>query len=516
MLKWKFPAAVFFLLVILPYFSACGKEEILTIEIPEEQEAYQTREVLLDGIQKAWSVQASEGFYYVMAKKQGNKIVMLKLNKNGEILEETPLDIKGETIISIEDFRIEEDGGISCLAVMMKQDAVSASSWNVRYLCFDKNGRKASGTLLRFPEEETGNVSDGMFTEDGMLFLASNGLYLFREDGTFSQKYEVNGSSFCLLEKDACVSSALSKTAFIKRIGLEKGELVHESRIGLSAIRYQSLLCAAGEKSGYDLIIADNEGIYGYCFQPEKITELLSWQEKDIVIGNMAMYDFLVTGEEYVVLLDANPGCSLLFVSRDMGQKKKEKAALTLCGIGLLSDNMKIAVAAWNKEHGDQRIVMETRDSDQLALDIVSGDGPDIIVADASVEAGISVLKNLSEKGYFADWYRLMEQDASGLQKKDLLHNIREIYETEQGELFYLPVSYLVGFSAASAEDVKNRKRWSFDDMDALLSEKREKEDSVGIFAENKLDLVKTLLRYGFDDYYSPEEGLKTENLKSY
>ncbi len=478
------------------------------MEIPKEEDSYQMKTVLLDGLKEAWSFrQVSDGFY-VAGKKSGSGSVLFGLDKKGKVRKEISLSIEGN-VYSIEDFRMEEDGSISCLVVTAAEDD-NGLSHAISCIRFGQDGKPVSSTALPFPDGEAALVSDGIFTESGICILAGNDICFFNGEGKLLWRKGRRGNFLGLLDGSIYLVSTETTGSSFRQM-----EAAGKERRNYRAGILPAGISASWKGSGYDLEAVNSDGIYGYSFQSQKMTRLLSWLEQDVVIEDNSIYGFSCLGDgKYALLMDANPGICISLVSKS-GQEKQTRKGLALFfdDSQNYSANLKLAVAEWNKEHENCRITAEAKTRQELALEIVSGNSPDILAG------SVFLFSDLAQKGCFADWYGLMEHDPAGIQKSDLEDHIRELYEAEDGKLYYFPAYYSVMFYGADAKDVKEKTRWSLSDMDACLERKENPVPATdfgfGIYgiALTKAQFFGKMLSYSFWDYYD-KDGLKIKNLR--
>lgn len=217
--------------------------------------------------------------------------------------------------------------------------------------------------------------------------------------------------------------------------------------------------------NGFDAVFATNTGIFG--ISGNEITELasiigLGLRERSI----SAVYPF---AEGIVVTaFDSVAEKNKIYILTDEEIQEHEQVTLKM-GIFYEEDDFSAFLARQNGSDSYVKIepVYYTRYDvydksagkqvstglDQLNIDIISGNAPDMAVF-------MDTPQYLSSKGTFADLYTLMDDELS---RDDFLPNILEAFE-EDGKLYSLPTSFCIRTMMCKDKfsPVKNQ---TFDDM---------------------------------------------------
>ncbi|MBO4474665.1 MAG: extracellular solute-binding protein [Clostridiales bacterium] len=116
--------------------------------------------------------------------------------------------------------------------------------------------------------------------------------------------------------------------------------------------------------------------------------------------------------------------------------------------------------------------------SDKVYLDVISGNGPDILV-------GFSVFSQFSSDKVMVDLNPLIDgTDGKGLDRNKYFDNILRAQE-EDGKLYFMPVTFQINYMAANPSLVGQDCDWTYDEffriMDALPEE-------VSVYPETRYD----------------------------
>ena len=98
--------------------------------------------------------------------------------------------------------------------------------------------------------------------------------------------------------------------------------------------------------------------------------------------------------------------------------------------------------------------------SDRLAMDILAGEGPDILITNAGNE-------QLSNKDFFIDLSGYL-QNESGINDSDYFMNVIEASKFN-GALYQLPIGFYVDCLLASADDLGDRNGFTFEEYKSMV-----------------------------------------------
>ena len=183
--------------------------------------------------------------------------------------------------------------------------------------------------------------------------------------------------------------------------------------------------------------------------------------------------------------------------------EKKEKITVTVAFVGGIynpaqyvnmfnysQDEYTVRIVDYDK-YRDENDPNSDAPLQQLKLDIVSGDAPDVI---AVCDNGL--MKNLELKGTFANLYDFMENDPE-VNRDALMPNVLRALENKDGNLYRIAPTFWVGTMAVKEKFGQN-ENWSFDDMIDFFDNAPATADHVYDTHERD-DMFETML-YGMDE----------------
>lgn len=299
-------------------------------------------------------------------------------------------------------------------------------------LCFDPDGQRQGDIDLKANYIQN-------------LVMAGNGSVLavyYKEEG---------GMAFSTLEKDTATEGILPE-------GLPEAG---------------NLNIYGGD--GDTVLLSDGTLLYAMDVKTGKTTKILSWLDSDIIAGNVAG----VAGSEDTLMVVMskyahNSGehtYELGTLTKTPQEEMPQRTVLTL-GALYLDDQLSSAVVDFNRKSEDYRITLvdysqynTTEDYElgvkQLDMDVVSGNGPDII----SLESG-NANKYIS-KGVLADMTDLLKKDKD-ISEDDLLSGPLSGYR-QDGKLYGMPYSFGVQTLYGSAKLLEDRESWTTQEMAEVI-----------------------------------------------
>lgn len=275
-----------------------------------------------------------------------------------------------------------------------------------------------------------------------------------------------------------------------------------------SAISLGSTVFAAGIDS--DLVYADRDGVFACDMGDEEIRLKMNYVNSDRNITEtcfLLMLDetsfFMFYREDYTRELKAG---IFEYV------KPEEIPDRTVVVLGGLTVNAGIRkrVIQYNRENDDYRVVIREYEScDDLNLAIVSGDMPDILMAESlpdgnSVSGGNRIpIESYLAKGLMADVGALIEEDEE-LSRTEFLENVFDAYSVD-GKLMYVVPSFTVFTMAAKSSLVGDGDGWSMERMMEAL-------DGMGPNARlldglSRNAFMETVMRYCGNDFIDVKTG---------
>ncbi len=223
---------------------------------------------------------------------------------------------------------------------------------------------------------------------------------------------------------------------------------------------------------GYDLYYTNNNGLYALNFTDADATLLCSWINSDI-IANDVSYRFRVLSDERAVFLSQDPvsGASQLAVMtptapEDVTPKYLIEVAYTETGSGM----MQRYAVAFNRESDKYRVVLndysgyygeDTSPMDVLSQEIIAGDIPDIILANAYEMNADDLVK----QGLFRDMYAFMDAEGEEMNRNAFVPCVLEPMEKADGTLPLLVQNFRLSTYAAKSSVLGGKTTWSIDDL---------------------------------------------------
>lgn len=203
-----------------------------------------------------------------------------------------------------------------------------------------------------------------------------------------------------------------------------------------------------GANSGYQLVLANNTGVYGYNFgdtDPKLIMDYINsdlatyrvryvcFKDADHFIG---IYDDIVDYNNHVASFTKIPP-----------ENVPDRNVLTMATYGTDS-NVTKAIIDFNKASDEYKILVKDYSQystsedwyagmTKLDNDIISGNIPDIIKGNEQIS-----LANYASKGLLEDFYKLMEKDES-INMEDYAENVFKAFEVD-GKLYELPTQFYI------------------------------------------------------------------------
>lgn len=371
-------------------------------------------------------------------------------------------------------------------------------------------------------EEEYLYVSTITGNLDGSLsmYLSGNAFYRWdvSSDGSLEEKSllaeeigEVIGNSQCLFRKSDGTFIVLYRdeydwTQFFITYNPENAQLGEpiETPSFFTANRQ-----TMAPSQNYDLMYGDDRGLYGYNVGDESSIKLMDYINSDV---DISFIDTLLELDEHSFfciyendLWETKMGIFTYVIPEDIPDKK----VLVMAGIDI-DTYVRRRVLEFNRNSQEYRIVLKDyseRDITsgnlddsviQLNLDIISGDMPDILIAD-----GLPV-KNYASKGLLADIGEMIENDPE-LSQVEFVENVFDAYSMG-GTLYYVIPYLVISTMIAKSNFVGDRTSWTMADMQELQDSLPE---GVTMFGDGvaREDYLYWLFRYCGADFVDIDTG---------
>lgn len=361
-------------------------------------------------------------------------------------------------------------------------------------------------------EQESPAPSVGGFAVDaaGNAYLAAgSSLYVFDEGGNLSFKADCDvgpGGYIAGIGPDKAGNIYIS--------GRQDGRMEKLFAVDTAA---KSLgpghdLSALGRVGGLgpgtvgDLVLATENGVFDYEPGQESLTERYKWLDLDLSVDYRDRLFPLADGRILIVDRSSDDYAEKATVrmvrartaedntqtdAARLGATQSDAAQLGAANenpaaegtgnvtLGIVSNETesyaaeKQAIADFNQANPNSRIELIEYAQDgyeagltRLNLDLVSGQGPDMMLMDIGENFPA---KLYADMGLFTDLSPLIEAD-SAIVREDFQENILDIYETD-GQLFLLPISYMVSILTGKAAVIGERDAWNLEEMMSFAGE---------------------------------------------
>jgi len=351
--------------------------------------------------------------------------------------------------------------------------------------------------------------------DNGNLLLASTGhFYLLDGEGNVIGKQEdpnLNGTMLCSGGKWYAVLPKYDQgndDVFVREIDVEKGTFkVDQVKVDSTVLKL--------DQGQSDCFIVNNNGVDKYDLLSGTRTPVLSWNDTDVNSALLKLEGGHVENEnemiffkhEYVkdsarTSMDKKGGNdSILSVVKLTRADKNPHAGKTILKVGVngisnecfleqiikyntdTSNTCRIELKDYSAEvydannyNPDTINAMLAESNSKLTMEMLSGNGPDILIgySDVSQFNNENTLLNLST--YLAA--------DSTIDKKNYYENIFSAFENE-GKLFSVPITFTLDGMAINSDHNGAKEKWTFEEFDAFASALP---DTVQVFSSQGYD----------------------------
>lgn len=264
---------------------------------------------------------------------------------------------------------------------------------------------------------------------------------------------------------------------------------------------------AAG--SDTDLIFSMNDGLFGYNIGDEEITQIMSCINSDLAA--YSLYYFTPIDEEhFIAFYDEYNTYSTkgAYFTKVAPEDIPDKQVIVIAGNYLYSD-IKSRVIEFNKSSSEYRIVTKeynsyntTDDFDagttKLNNDIITGNMPDILVADSSLP-----IENYISKGLIANVDKLIEKDPE-LKDQEFMENVLNAYRVD-GVLYHVVPSFNVQTLIGKTSVVGDRNTWTMEEFNEVMSSFPAETKAFGEYTRD--NFLYTMLMYCGRDFVDVSTG---------
>lgn len=360
--------------------------------------------------------------------------------------------------------------------------------------------------LTGLPEE------NNYFYANCMIPIGNEKMYLLSYDHAFVVDLETGEASYFIpsenvqniysvaFYKDNKPVVALWDEEYTKQtysvVDIESGTVEEELDIPDT---FSNFTFSEGGKSGYDLLLTNNNAIYGYNLGDEDKTLIINYLNSDLATYRlrnvsfmdentfMAMYNDIVDYETHFAKFTKIPPSEV-----------PDKEVITIAASSV-DNTLKKEVIEFNKTSEDYRVTIQdyseynsqedyTAGAKQLDMDILAGKIPDIVLCGSDFS-----MEKYADMGIFTDFYELLEQDET-LSKEDFCENVLKAYEVD-GKLYQFPISFdiMTAFGKTSIFGEDTSLTW--DELEAILTQYPE---AVAFSDMTQNDLLSYGLRFTY------------------
>lgn len=266
----------------------------------------------------------------------------------------------------------------------------------------------------------------------------------------------------------------------------------------------------ACDSIGFDLILTNGQGVYGFRLGDENVTTIMSYINSDLLIDSIYNLVFISEDQFVASYWDATSGKDVVSLFTKVAPEDVPEKTGIVLGCIYLDHDIKNKVIEFNKENDQYRIIIKDYASydtaedwnaglTKLNNDILSGNTPDILILNDNMP-----VESYVSKGVLADFNEFFEKDEE-LKKENYLQNVLDIY-TMEGTLYEVVPSFYVETCVAKEKWIGSKEVWSIEEMQQIIGQMPEGATSFGKFysRESMLDLA---MRYSFTQFVDWETG---------
>ena len=265
----------------------------------------------------------------------------------------------------------------------------------------------------------------------------------------------------------------------------------------------------------YLAIINDSVNLLGIDIDTGEIFPIINWADSvgvPVGLGNVTFLPdgrvlFTTTNFDYGVDGSYTSSTELITLNRTPRDELPEKIVLTLAASWWILPEFTSAIAEFNRTNAFYRIetiALEPNwntmadDFSRLALDITTGNGPDII------ETTELPFNQWAARGIFVDLYELIDADPS-FDRSDILDVVRRNAETN-GKLYRALSTFTIQTMTGSADVVGSEPGWTFGELIAVLEANPQATSAFGVFADGMYIFQQIFMNH-IDNFVNWETG---------
>jgi ABC-type glycerol-3-phosphate transport system substrate-binding protein len=456
-----------------------------------------------------------------------SKYYILNYSLTGELLSQTSMEnVAGEntSVLSLE---ADNDGNLTVLSIEYDMKTDESKLF--------ETGIDTSGKIIKGPVEcelKSDFSASSVFYDDlgnryylgykdkpTIVVTDSSGRSLFEISDTclYLNMYKMNGKVYT----DGYNAKNNSYTFFeidIANKKLGKG-------IDMSFIKDADMGLLTGPDGLY---YETDKGISKVDLENKKTTEIVAWNDCDY--GHFGYGDdtlVILSDSSFIAFSSVYDYENLVFnttpylMTKESENPNVGKKIITVGGTGITYDiNLKKRIYEFNKANNEYRIeakdyekqldysAYKTEDEymqaysdmiNQMNVDIVSGNGPDILYGN------LSDYTIYESKGLLVDMYSLMEGDES-FNKGDLLPGILKACETD-GKLYKMSASFYINGLVGAKSIIGDRAGWTMDEFEEVAKSLPEEMSLLSLYGNSQTDLLTSVLSTSMGTFVDKSSG---------
>lgn len=356
--------------------------------------------------------------------------------------------------------------------------------------CYDKTGKLTSTAKINYAEDHESDEVQSISGDSSFIVIAyRNGSIIkaaadgsttelrpaeadFNESESFNvyTSREIakmkNGKWVYMEKKEECIDGKWGCSVSASFIDINNGKLDEPF------YKNEDIIIDGSLYIGFEYPIMEDDWQSLFCIDENgQKTELINWTNSDL--SSMAVTS--IGQNEYIGFQDnGESGRMLILTPKD----SSEFANVTTLTISQLYDSD--IINKFNRSQDKYRIVQVNTNEEipsfdsedeytkyynekenQFALDVISGNAPDILI-----DLQYSTFMNLSKKGALADLYEFMDKDED-VPRKAIMPNLLKALESPDGKLFMLCEQFGIE-TIITKSSICDKENWTVDDMISL------------------------------------------------
>ncbi len=396
---------------------------------------------------------------------------------------------------------------------------------------FDSTGALVGDPLEIVTDEEDAYFSSFVIDDDGLIYVAASASVLvYKADGTLVATIEGDPDSYVqsLVKIDGKVyaqsyvytdSTSTSALVLIDADKGEFGESIDTTEVGLTGT-----LLVGGD--GLYLVDQITNELYAYDLDSGEKTDIFKWKYCDVNSSDYSGATYYVLDKDTIFCMGSNYSgnyeTNIALLNREKTNPNAGKVELVIGGLGLSWDtSLTDAIYNFNQENEEYIVVTEdyysqidftnmgdesdylaalTKVKEQLAIDVLSGDGPDMICGSSY----FAPFDTLQSKDLLVDLTTLIDGDED-FQIADYRESVINANKLEDGSLYQMPISFSLSGLAGPVSLIGDRTGWTVDEFNEVINSLPS--DVQPIVNVTQSTMLTDLLSVSLSDYVNQTEG---------